>query len=256
MKNFFEAIKAIYGPCIKGTAQLLGSDGTTLLTKKSQILKRWPEHYRSVLDRSSAISNAAIDRLPQVDTNNDLDLTLFLPETIWAVQQISSGKAPGTDAIPPEVYKHGGPRLMSELTTLFKEMWRQGQVSQDFKDATIVHLYKRKGNRQLYDNHRGITLLNIAGKIFARLLLNRLKVHVDDVTSNCAQFRIRHLTGSDGGLILWVGERVMSTAQRIFLTIKNVARLKLSRCGGTPMSGSGRASHLRILPPPVFLILP
>uniref|UniRef100_A0A183THD9 Uncharacterized protein n=1 Tax=Schistocephalus solidus TaxID=70667 RepID=A0A183THD9_SCHSO len=41
MKNFFKAIKAIYGPCIKGTAPLISSDGTTLLTEKSQILKRW-----------------------------------------------------------------------------------------------------------------------------------------------------------------------------------------------------------------------
>ncbi|VDL89370.1 unnamed protein product [Schistocephalus solidus] len=84
----------------------------------------------SVPDCSSAISNAAIDRLRQVDMNNDLDLLHYLPETIRAVQQISSSKAPGLDAIPPEVYKHGGPRLMADLTTLFQEMWRQGQVPQ------------------------------------------------------------------------------------------------------------------------------
>ncbi|BHF66278.1 hypothetical protein SprV_0200929400 [Sparganum proliferum] len=57
-------------------------------------------------------------------------------------------------------------------------MWRQGEVPQDFKDATIVHLYKRKGNRQICDNHRGISFLNIAGKIFARILLNRLNNHL------------------------------------------------------------------------------
>ncbi|VDM00823.1 unnamed protein product [Schistocephalus solidus] len=95
---------------------------------------------KSVLNCSSAISDAVIDRLPQVDTNKDLDLPPSLPETIRAVQQVSSGNAPGSDAIPPEVYKHGGPRLMTELTTLFQDMWRQGQVPQDFKDATIVHL--------------------------------------------------------------------------------------------------------------------
>ncbi|VDL88855.1 unnamed protein product [Schistocephalus solidus] len=135
MKNFF---KVINGPCIKRTASMLSTDGKTLLTKKLQILKCW------VLNCSSAISNAAIDGLPQVDTNNELDLPYSLPETILAVQQISSGKAPGSDAIPPEVYKHGGPRLMAELTTLFQEIWRQGKVPQDFKYATIVHLYNRK----------------------------------------------------------------------------------------------------------------
>ncbi|VDL97984.1 unnamed protein product [Schistocephalus solidus] len=76
MKNFF---KAIYGPWIKGTAPLLSSDGTTLLTEKSQILKCWAEHFRSVLNCSSAISDAATDRLPQVHTNNDLDLPPSLP---------------------------------------------------------------------------------------------------------------------------------------------------------------------------------
>ncbi|BHF73200.1 hypothetical protein SprV_0401627800 [Sparganum proliferum] len=35
------------------------------------------------------------------------------------------------------------------------------------KDAAIVYLYKRNGNRQLFDCHRGISLLKIAGKIFA-----------------------------------------------------------------------------------------
>ncbi|VDL94707.1 unnamed protein product [Schistocephalus solidus] len=67
---------------------------------------------------------------------------------------------------------------MAELTTLFQEKWRQGHVPQDFKDKTIVHLSKRKWNRQLCDNHRGISMLNIARKIFARILLNRLNGHL------------------------------------------------------------------------------
>nr|VZI19558.1 unnamed protein product [Spirometra erinaceieuropaei] len=174
-KNFFSAIKAVYGPSTKGTAPLLSADGSTLLTEKTQILQRWAEHFRGVLNRPSVISDAAIARLPQVETNADLDLPPTLQETIRAVQQLSSGKAPGSDAIPAEVYKHGGPQLMDHLTALFQEMWRQGEVPQDFKDATIVHLYKRKGNRQVCDNHRGISLLNIAGKIFARILLNHLE---------------------------------------------------------------------------------
>nr|VZI51978.1 unnamed protein product [Spirometra erinaceieuropaei] len=178
-KNFFSAIKDVYGPPTKGTAPLLSADGTTLLTEKTQILQRWAEHFRVVLNRPSAISDAAIERLPQVETNLDLDLPLSLQETIRAVQQLSSGKAPGSDAIPAEVYKHGGPQLMDHLTAPFQEMWRQGEVPQDFKDATIVHLYKRKGNRQVCDNHRSISLLNIAGKIFARTLLNRLNNHLE-----------------------------------------------------------------------------
>uniref|UniRef100_A0A183SK62 Uncharacterized protein n=1 Tax=Schistocephalus solidus TaxID=70667 RepID=A0A183SK62_SCHSO len=107
---------------IRKAEEIQGSECTTLLTEKSQILKRWAERFRNVLNCSSALSDADINRLPRVDTNNDLDLPTSLLETIQAVQQISSGKAPESDAIPPEVYKHGGPRMMAGLTTLFQEM--------------------------------------------------------------------------------------------------------------------------------------
>ncbi|BHF62788.1 hypothetical protein SprV_0200577400 [Sparganum proliferum] len=39
-KNFFAAIKAVYGPPTKGTASVLTADGTTLLTEKTLILQR------------------------------------------------------------------------------------------------------------------------------------------------------------------------------------------------------------------------
>nr|VZI33364.1 unnamed protein product [Spirometra erinaceieuropaei] len=148
-KNFFSAIKAVYGPPTKGTAPLLSAYGSTLRTEKTQILQRWAEHFRGVLNRPSVISDAAIARLPQVATNVDLDFPPSLQETIRAVQQLCSGKAPGSDAIPAEVYKHGGPQLMNHLTGLFQEMWRQGEFPQDFKDATVVHIYKLQSPRHL-----------------------------------------------------------------------------------------------------------
>ena len=58
-------------------------------------------------------------------------------------------------------------------------MWRKEAIPQEFKDASIIHLYKRKGNPQVCDIHRGISLLSIAGKILAKILLNRLNVHLD-----------------------------------------------------------------------------
>ncbi|BHF64754.1 hypothetical protein SprV_0200776100 [Sparganum proliferum] len=58
--------------CGSDSASLLSADGSTLLTEKMQILQRWAEQFRGVLNRPSAISDAAIDRLPQVETNVDL----------------------------------------------------------------------------------------------------------------------------------------------------------------------------------------
>ena len=49
-------------------------------------------------------------------------------------------------------------------------MWNQEHLPQEFRDATIVHIYKRKRNHQLCDNHRGISLLSKAGKVLACVL--------------------------------------------------------------------------------------
>nr|VZI42989.1 unnamed protein product [Spirometra erinaceieuropaei] len=85
---------------------------------------------------------------------------------------------------------------MDHLTELFQEIWRQGEVPQDFNDVTIVHLYKRKGNRQVCSNHRGISWLNIAGKIFARILLNRLNNHLEQILMPESQCGFRRHRGT------------------------------------------------------------
>ncbi|BHF59788.1 hypothetical protein SprV_0100274900 [Sparganum proliferum] len=123
-KNFFAATKAVYGPPTKASAPILSADDSILLTKKAQLLQRWSEHFRNVLNRLSTISDAAIAPLSQVETNVDLDLPPSLHATIKAVQLLFTGKAPGSDAIPAEIYKHNGPQLTDHLTALFQEMWR------------------------------------------------------------------------------------------------------------------------------------
>ena len=112
--------------------------------------------------------------------NESLDDLPTLAETQKAIHQLSNGKAPGNDSIPAEIYKEGGTILIEKLHELYQQIWTTQNVPQDFKDAAIVHLYKRKGNQNACTNHRGISLLVIAGKIFARIILNRLTAHLEN----------------------------------------------------------------------------
>ena len=172
MKKFFDALKTIYGPQCSGTTPFLSADGTSLLTDKEAILKRWAEHFDGVLNRPSYINDDAINRLPQVECNGLLDELPTISETVQAIKLLSSGKATGSNAILAEIYKAGAPPVAEKLTELFHIMWRKEAIPQEFKDATIILLFKRKGNPQVCDNHRRISLLSIAGAILARVLLN------------------------------------------------------------------------------------
>ena len=104
MKQFhaYDALKTIYGPKRSGATPLLSADGSTLLTDKDAILKRWAEHFNSVLNRPSSVNDNAINRLPQIECNVLLDEHPTVTETKKAIQHLFSGKAPGTDAIPAE----------------------------------------------------------------------------------------------------------------------------------------------------------
>ena len=118
MNKFFDALKTVYGPQSSGTTPILNVCGTSLLTDKEAVLKRWAEHFDSVLNRPSSINHDAIKRLPQVECNLLLDEFPTVAETVKAIKLVSSGKAPGSDAIPTEIYKTGGTPVAKKMTVI------------------------------------------------------------------------------------------------------------------------------------------
>jgi len=67
-----------------------------------------------------------------------------------------------------------GPALLIKLHELFVCCWERGTLPQDLCEAVIITLYKDKGEISHCSNYQGVTLLSIAGKILATVLLNRL----------------------------------------------------------------------------------
>ena len=82
-------------------------------------MERRAEQFNSVINRPSSISEDAIDRLPQIECNVLLDEFPTVTETRKVVQQLLSGKAPGADAIPAEVYKARGLPIAGKILAKF-----------------------------------------------------------------------------------------------------------------------------------------
>ena len=138
-------------------------------------MARWSEHFHKLLYVPGDIDHEALDNIPQRKTS--LDEIPTMAEMARAIAGLKDAKAPGGDGIPTEVWKHGGDNLFSRLHQLITNAWEVGSVPQAWKAASIVTIYK-KGDRTDYGNYRRISLLSIAGKIFARILLNRLPTHI------------------------------------------------------------------------------
>ena len=140
---------------------------------------RWAEYTAEQIVNSWSHS---LVQVPQQPTLNDLDLLPSMDELTKAIEHTNSGRASGNDGIPAEIYKAAGPRAMEVFLHIIQRIWDQEKMPEDFRDALIVTLYKNKWNKADCGNYRGISLLSVAGKIFDRIVLNRLIAMVSEAS--------------------------------------------------------------------------
>ena len=105
----------------------------------------------------------------------ELDTEPTVEELSKAIDSLAAGKAPGSDGIPPDLVKHCKTTLLLPLHEVLCQCWQEGAVPQVMRDAKIITLYKNKGEQNDCNNYRGISLLGIVGKVFARVILVRLQ---------------------------------------------------------------------------------
>ena len=88
---------------------------------------------------------------------------------------MKGGKAAGSSGILPEMLKIGQTNgdFLLMLTEIVRAAWKEGHVPQDWRDAILVPIPK-KGNLRCCDNWRGIVLLDVVGKLVARVVQNHL----------------------------------------------------------------------------------
>ena len=156
------------------SAPLRSTGGSHLVKDKEGILHRWQEHFSELLNRDSRVEPATIYSIPQTLIRAELDELLLLEEVCKAIFQMKNNKASGSDGILSEIHKHGGEISTHHLHHLFLKIWNNEEIPQDLKDAMIITIFK-ESDRADCGNVRGISLLSVAGKILAKVLLNRLQ---------------------------------------------------------------------------------
>ena len=126
---------------------------------------------------------------------------------IWDLQKVvkrmKSGKSTGGDQIHAEFWKvlagHDG--AMEELLSLCNMCWSDKSMPEAWKHSTVVTLFK-KGDTSLPSNYRPISLLCVAYKVIASLLLDRLKAGGTERRIHQSQYGFRPGRGTTDALFL------------------------------------------------------
>ncbi|XP_063595354.1 uncharacterized protein LOC134772317 [Penaeus indicus] len=144
IKGMYDGIKQALGPTQKKINPLKSATGE-VIQERTQQMEHWVEHYSELYARENIVTEDALNAIECLPMLEELDAEPTPDELSKALDSLTTGKAPGKDGIPAEVLKCC------------------------------------KGDRSFCNNYRGISLLCIIGKMFARLILKRLQVLAERV---------------------------------------------------------------------------
>ena len=174
IKGMYDGIKLGLGPIPKKIARIKFTSGDIIRDRNKQLVL-WVEHFSDLYSRENLVCKDALDAIECLPEIEDLDDEPWIEELNEALGCLASGKAPGRDGISAEVLKCCRKTIVAELYKILFLCKKEGEVFQDTRDANIVTLYKNKGDIGDCNSYRGISLLSIVGKLFARIVLKRLQ---------------------------------------------------------------------------------
>jgi len=150
----------------------------TLMKRKtirnSISITEWREHFMKVFETGKeptrTFTEHIDDQMPNVE---ELDKPITKQEVVGSIKRLKSGKSGGLDGIVPEMLKEASNQIGDFLTDLFNEIFISGVYPDSWTEAIVVPVHK-KGDANMTDNYRGISLLNLLGKCYTTILNKRL----------------------------------------------------------------------------------
>ena len=167
----------------RGRKGLVPRRSTVLKDEEGNICKtleqqqqRWKRHFTEILNVQSKFDPAVLVKARQRPLRPQMADPPLREELEAAICKLKRGKAGGSSGILPEMVRVAtcGEEFLDALLKLVEEVWKESSVPRDWSNAVLVPIPK-KGDLSNCDNWRGIALLDVVGKVVARVLQERLQ---------------------------------------------------------------------------------
>ena len=149
-------------------------NGPEVLSSASDKAKLFAENF----SKNSNLDDSGIS-LPVFPSRTNLMLRKV-------VMSLDLSKASGPDCIPVVVLKNCEPELSYILAELFNMCLKESCFQDCWKVSSVIPVFKNVGERSTAKNHCHVILLSVVGKVFEKLVNNRI---VDDL-EKCGLFLI------------------------------------------------------------------
>ena len=174
------AERATWAGSTRSTA-VRDENGNSCSTTDSQH-QRWRRHFSNVLNITSQFSKDELAKVQQRPIRSQMTDLPTMEELIKAVDKLKNGKAGGSSGVLPEMLKAAccDCEFLDLLLSFVHQAWKERKVPKEWTDTVLVPIPK-KGDMANCDNWRGIALLDVVGKVVARIVQGRLQDLAEEV---------------------------------------------------------------------------
>ena len=115
------------------------------------------------------------------------------------LHKMKNGKSCGLDGIPTKAHKHLGDWGVRQLAKTFNAIMQRGKMPDEYRESTITHIYKDKGDHVTCSKYRGIKLLSHTMKLWERSIDQWLR---DIVSISDGQFGFKPGVGTTDAIFV------------------------------------------------------
>lgn len=199
--KFWKSVKKLLGTTTITTPYLLDPDGNKIYKEKDQE-RLFREYYQKLYtigpeeerqycqetdravkeflhtnaDRTSPYQTVNTSRL---DPRNSLISPITYTDFKSTLQSFKSNKAPGESKINKLIMSNLPENMIINLLHIYNASLSCGIFPKKFKKAILKLIPKAEKNIKIVENYRPISLLELAGKIYEKIINNRLRLFLE-----------------------------------------------------------------------------
>ncbi|KAE8675269.1 HAD-superfamily hydrolase, subfamily IG, 5'-nucleotidase isoform 2 [Hibiscus syriacus] len=161
-----------------GSIRFIKDNNGVLLAKDHDIKRVWGSYFFDLFnDGASPCRDSTVDGSADHHTMaNDCPTSrIRFEEVKMALRKMGRDKAVGPDQIPITVWLALGEEGVKWLTNIFNIILETSMMPEEWRESTVIPIYKNKGDPQRCGNYRGIKLLSHTMKLWEMVIEARLR---------------------------------------------------------------------------------
>ena len=168
--------------------------------------EQWKTHFETLFsnheqnegNEDNELTNDSVIDIEYDITEDELENTIFNSEIkdveiIKAFQALKKGKSGGQDELITEFFIYSIEHILPIINCLFNRIFNSGDFPPSWGHSILVTLFK-KGDINDPNNYRGISLLDVIGKIYTSVITRRITffTNIYDKISESQARRLQH----------------------------------------------------------------